>query len=407
VIPAASSLLSVATLWTALQGTLGSGATVRGTVRNDFFTQGRQELDIDASPGLFLALRDARLSFGLGYRPSLTWRAVLHPEQREFLVMHGAYATVGYTGLGYTLTLSQFVALGEQSYWTPLLTSVPGAPVDPTLPRTPQFQPVATLVTANEATTAALNYLWSARWQSTFSAGYSISGGLDRKARMIMAQVKTATVSASSNYLLTHEDHIGGDLSLSNIQSKVPLGNGPEYWALALTGHWNHQFSKDVSGGTALGVTTTRSPRPTGGATYDANLLANGNLRLELVKVQGFTMSGSVGAGASSAVNTYTGVLQPRLQGQAALTAALQRLSFNASADVGQTLPIHARDSYRFFGVGGGASYAVATFLSLDAGYRTSWQFAQPGAVPGSPTTIPRQWIIFFGISLTPPPIVF
>jgi hypothetical protein len=408
VLPAASLLVSTATLWTALQGTLGSGASVRGAVRNDYLSAGRKEMDIDASPGAFLALREARVAFSLGYRPSFTWRNVLHHESREFLIMHNAYGTVGYTGVGYSLTLSQFVSIGEQSYWTTRYPGVPGAPVDPTQPNTNLAQNVPTLLVANEATSASLNYNWDARWQSTFSASYGLSGGLNRKARMSMPQARSAIASSSTNYLLTREDHIGWDVTVSNIRSKLYTGNGPEYWTLSVTGHWNHTFSKDVSAGMALGATGIRNPRPGGGADYSANLLGSGNLRLELVKLQGFTMSGSMGAGASSAVNAYTGVLQPRLQANANLTAALQRLSFYVNGDMGQSLPFNGPDSYRFFGLGGGASYAATTFLSLDTGYRTSWQAANPGAVmPGQPTSIPRQWFAYLGISLLGPAIVF
>jgi hypothetical protein len=403
VIPAACYLASVAGLWAAAHGAVVVGDTTRGAYHLDYLT-GRAEFDLNTVPALGITLQDGRHGFSGGYAPDLTFRSLLHPEDRKLLTLHRAYLGYAYGGPGYTISLNQSASVGNQTYWALRTTPIdPNIKIDPTVPRIDLLPAAATLRVFNESTAASLDYRWSARWNSQFSANYAISGGLDHISRLVLPQQRIGTGGVAAGYLATKADNVGAGITASNIHTSL----GTEYWTLALQGSWNHRFAADVSGSLSVGAMGARTPVATGPADYTVNLLGTASGNVGLYKGRRTSLGLGFGGGLTSGVGTYNGLLQQRVQGSAGLTAVVGPLGAAANVDASQTLPPDDPNATRIIGAGGGLNYTPAPFISFYADYRSAWQHAN---IPMNATgpqaqliNIPYTWFLSFGVSLHAP----
>ena len=95
---------------------------------------------------------------------------------------------------------------------------------------------------ASESTTATLEYAWSHRWLSTFTASYGIAGGRDAESRQMLPRTRTAAVGASLDYKLGRHDQLDSGVGVSHSL----VSSGYDNWTV-LSETWKHKLNKELT----------------------------------------------------------------------------------------------------------------------------------------------------------------
>jgi hypothetical protein len=402
-------LASVASLWTALQGTFGAAATTRGGARSG--GGGNASYDVDVIPGAGLGLIEGHLNLSLGYGPMFNFRN-LGSSDAGTVVLHSGYLRVGYSERAFTLAISESASVGTMAF-----RGLRTVPVDPKAVPNPTMSGVD-LVPANdvqrvfnESTGASMSYRWNPRISSGLSSSYSIGGGWGDQAQVSLPQIRTAGGEVSTSYLLTTADTTGLSVGLSNIRThggtegtdatgQPILSPDYRYWSLSANLHWTHRWSRATStslAGGAYGYSTVREGHT---RLYSLSLNGGGSFDTQLLREGRMVVSAGLGAGVGPSVNTLTGAIQQRAQGTGRLTATMQEFSVNASVDGSQSFPIDDPQAARLIGAGVGAGYAVSKFMDLALDYRSTFQSSNVSSVS-------HLWTVFLTLSVRAPPVRF
>ena len=396
-LPAALHLASVASLWAALQGTVGVSASSRAGARSAQFGETSTGYDVDLGTGIGVSLTEARFNLSLGYGPNLTLRDVAG-DQRTSQVMHGAYLSSGYAGRGYSLTLSESLSFGTTSF-----RGLRTAPLDPMAMPNPMTSRVElvpgveTVKVFNESTRGTFNYKWDPRVDSTLGAGYSITGGSGSNTQVVYPQIRTASAETSTGYNMSGYDSTGLSLSFSRTTTHggttqagptAPAMRSPDYlyYSAGLSLSWAHRFSTVTTSSLSVGAAGYNTRQPGFTDYYSLALTGGGNIDALLVRGPGYTLTGGLGGSVGPQVNQLGGQMQRRASGTGRTNLALGDFSINANGDVAQTIPTSDPAAIRLISVRVGASWAPARLVDVNAEYRNTWQ-----TVNGA--SIPRLWV--------------
>lgn len=400
-LPVGLSVLPVASLLMAMQGTATVSAIVQGMARNPYEATVSEKAAFDASvaPAVGLGLKEGQLDLGLGYEPTFSYRGIGLPQEEFVTLMHVGHALISYGSKGYRLSLSEAGAIGKQTF-AALRTAPldPNAPKDPTAPRVDLIPTNArTVDILGESTTASFDYQWSHRVRSGAQASYSISGGANRVAQQTIPRQKMANGILSLDYLASRDDHFGASLNTSHIV----ISDGHDHLTSSATVSWARQFEKGISaqigGGAFFGRTTSLDRTP----LYTVSAGGAGSANIDFIRSHGTSLALTFGASIAPQVNYIVGVLQQRLQGTGALTWHLDQFTAALSGDAAQTFPANDPSAFRLVGAGVNTALALAKWLDLTASYRSVWQHSQNAAL----ASVPRQWVATIGVALHPLPV--
>ncbi len=114
-----------------------------------------------------------------------------------------------------------------------------------------------------------------------------------------------------------------------------------------------------------------------------------------------FVLSSSFGTSYRPVVNPVTGQLQGWLQGSGTLHAQADKVGLTATVDGTQTIPLNADNEVHLFGASLVGTYSPGKVVGFTAGYRSVWQGSRNPLLD----TLPRQWVLFAGLTLSAPSI--
>jgi hypothetical protein len=433
-ISAALHLASLAGLWSALQGTVTVSETSSGRARGGG-GESDSSYDVDLSPSLGVAMHHGPTHGGVGYTPSLTVRNLDDEQDRTTVVLHTAYANLGWERSGFSANLSQSASIGTQSF-TNLILNQPTDPTvmaPPTMSRFDLIPRRETVRVANETTALSLGYAWDHRWHSGLTASYGISGGLDAQAQETLPRFKNATVALTTEYTLSRLDRMGVVVSggnyrshrtcepwagnavrpadpdlctappdaMTGVQPEPTIFRDQDYWTASGMGTWNHQFARGIAGELSLGLAFVRARDLEGNTRSTPQFTGNASGTVDLMRTRHDSVVLTFGGSITPVPNILTGSLQQRAQATAGLTSTLDKLHMAFGVDAAQTLPQDARDASRLFGATANVGYSPARLVTISAEYRNFWTSTYLAG------PIPRQWTASLLVTVAAPPLTF
>jgi len=384
-----------------LRGTLLLSDSSQASLR-PALVRGGAALDLETTPAATVRLDWAKSNVAVGYGPRFMIRDFF--EDRESLLLHGAYASYGQSGPRYHLTLTEAVSYGTQSMITlaflapPQVTGAPNA-----APPVNQLGPVETVKVASEATAATLEYAWSHRWASTFTASYGFSGGADPVERTKLPRIRTANAGATLDYALGKHDGLGTGVGVS----RSLVSTGSNTWTAIVEETWRHKLNKELTSAVSAGFGWFSAQDPQG--TRTSGLFPVASVELDgawiILRRRSYAVTLQAGSSITPVVNMYTGTLQQRAQVNSTLGIQGKKSSLSFTLSAARALPLSEADldSVSLIGAGILATHNPAKFMQISAGYRNAWQVASGG----QGNTYPQLWTAFVGLTLYAPPVRF
>lgn len=369
------------------------------------------------TPGVTLALDDRRGSFTLAYSPSFLV-VPLEENKRELFVDQRGFVDATYRWRRTTFSVDESAMYGERDFALEavglggVVPTVQSATpqqqptTQPTNPNAPTGQPPAngmpaaagtgtTPTTTTPGTTnnpatgnlatpalqnrvlfgafrtsATLSHLVSRAISWRLLAGYSITGGMDRPARVQYPLVRGPDATGSLRYALDGRDALTTTLTGQLLESG--LDNA---LALTVTEDYTRNFTRRLVGTVGIGVSGTRAQTgiglrlplysiyPTARATLsDSERLARGKFTLFL------------GVTSAPALDPTTVTVDPRIGGYASVNWARDR--FATVLGLTSQLSITPAKSNAFNAVlaSWDAFYELGAGFVANAGVRGAWQ---------------------------------
>jgi len=356
-------------------------------------------LDLETTPSVVVKLDWPKSNVAVGYGPQFLVRDVFEDPQRSLL--HVGYASYGHSGPRYHFSLTEAVSYGTQSMLTLGFLAPPQAmPAPSAAPPLNQLRRNQPVNVASESTSATLEYAWSHRWLSTFTASYGIAGGRDAESRQTLPRTRTTAVGSSLDYKLGRHDQLDSGVGLNHSL----VSTGYDNWTVALSETWKHKLTKELASAVGAGIGWYTSKDAKGIRNSGVFPVATAGLEGTwiLTRRRSYAVTLQAGSSITPTVNMYTGTLQQRAQVGSTVGIVGKKSALSFTLYGARAIPLSsADDSVTTIGAGLLATHNPAKFMQISAGYRNAWQ------VSSGPDTIPQLWIAFVALTLYAPPVHF
>ena len=245
-------------------------------------------------------------------------------------------------------------------------------------------------------------YKFDGQWTGrNASAYYEVSGGTTDESQVYLPRQHGPGVTVGASYQLDPINTLLTTVAASDIRvTKL----GAEYMTLTATEVWGHRWSEQTNGSLGLGFTAQRY-RPHTGYSWGTSTLPNATasilhtIPLEKASALNFSASSGVGTG----YNAVTGSVLYALTAVGTAGWTYDTFGVVAAFTYGQSLHLRETDpdTVRSVGTSLIATYTPVPLIDFQAGGRITWQIV--------PDTIdyPGQWVLFLGLGLRAPPLLF
>ncbi len=422
------SLVAVGLVLGQLAGTLVVGDRSEVRLRNAIGVPGHDYAeDAETDPSIVLSLHGTRTTFTLGYMARLAEVDLELGSGAQFAISQYGAATVAWHNRRLTLTVSQAGSIGRESFvglTGPAAIGVPPAPTStgtppPTVtpPTGTPGQPTPTPVPAAGVTyvpRAQILYIGTLRssvgatyafTRTTYGSAlltYETGGGLDDTSRRAYPFYDGYTGNLSLGHALTHVDSVFARLSSAFTQVET---TGGQFFTGDASVGWGHNFSPRSRGSIALGVEYLRS-RDRETVAYTNDVFATGTATLVQTTPlrPGSQLDLRASASLGTGYNQLLGVVQEQATVSSGATYTAGRARLTAQVDGAVSLPPSAPDATRAVAGALTFGYSLADPIDVTLGARAVTQVFPASAAAAAAGT---QWVIFAGLILRAPPILF
>jgi hypothetical protein len=259
-------------------------------------------------------------------------------------------------------TLDQLVTYGQNNF-SPLFATQGQPPPDPHLP------PVLTLKYLQSMSTFSVSHSTLTGLEMGSSASYSVSGGADSAARVLLPLQRTAQVNGRFGWELSRTDTLTSIL----VGSWTSFSNSSRILLMSSGMGWGHRFAPVTRGDFFAGVSLARSARPGVPDRVQAGPNAAADLSHRASR-RGQQLEGTVRVALTSAVDPYGGGVYQRVEGILGVEYSPLRslsLSLRGTGAQGVSGPRELRNGTAQ--VEFRSLLAVDKHLDLGAGVRTAW----------------------------------
>jgi hypothetical protein len=358
-------------LATPLRGSLDLAD--RTEVRGGYFgIPNDPALNAETVPSATFAIDDRRTSFTLGYAPRLglvDLQDGLNPS-----ILNSGFAEAGWQTRGVRITINEFASYGSLNYSVLRLPSTSPAfvqGVNPTLREKILYEA--------SATTLSALIVPKRRWSLRPAISYSLSGGADDEARLVLPFMKGPRFDTLLEYSVSRVD----TLAARALVEQTSITPGFDYGFLGGSVGYRRHFSRLLEGELAGGITETRSklPSPLNAGTYyntygTLTVLARYKLptreRVEL----------RAAAQLAPSINRISSLLTQQVQGT--FGAVMKRRTWAVDVEGGFAQAIDVGEVGAFSLLLGQAKFAyrASKMVDLEAGLLGSWQKVGADNVP-------------------------
>jgi hypothetical protein len=373
--------------------------------------------DAETRPGATLSLTTPRTAWSLAYAPTITALSLGDPEF-EVVVFHNAQASGSIRFRRTFVSIAQKGTYGERNFRLTLAPQVPApAPPEeepspepapepsPTPEPAPAPEPPAPSVgqqgVANQVvrygsaeTSLFVGHVITRRVGLGEFAGYSVSGGLDASSRQAYPLQRVVSAGVALGYVASRRDtfwtSVDGGRVYTDPDAQATLLNAREVWSRTL--------SPRLSLGVGAGVSYGRSEAPDVNESESIVPTAAATLSYSVART-GARMSFQASAGATSQVDRFTGVIDPRAFWSLTFSRTRHNLTWRAGASGTRSLDPDSLSTLTSVSVSAGVALQVDAQLSVDAGVSGSWQSFGEAEPP------PILWSALIGMTYRAPTI--
>jgi hypothetical protein len=382
-------------------------------------------LDVQTVPQATLQLVWPDLTFALGYGVGIAAVDILNEQrpadQKRPVVNHNGSLTIGWNDKDLRITLAVGASYGKRSYLglTPALdlnvrAPAPAAGTPQPPPAPPTQGPVVAYVPLTEkildvgalrASLAAV-YQFDAQWTGNASAYYEVSGGVTTESEFYLPRQRGPGLTVGASYQLDMQNALITTVAASDISVSR---TGGEYMTVTANEVWGHRWSEQTNGSVGLGFTSQRY-RPFRTYSWGTSTLPNAlasishTIPLEKTSALNFLASSGVGTG----YNAVTGSVLYALTAVATAGWTYDTFGTVAAFNYGQSLHLRETDpdTTRSVGMSLTATYTPVPPIDFQAGGRITWQIV-PATSGVNAVDYPAQWVLFLGLGLRAPPLLF
>jgi hypothetical protein len=347
-------------------------------------------LDVETAPAATLWMRARRARFSLAYAPRFTLRQIdVAPAPEAF---HHGTASLTVTG-----TRSELIAEGDLAYGRTTFTSLYTIQaIDPARLSVERIPAPSTIAYLSSRASLSMSYALSSRLTIRGQAEHLSSGGADANARAVIPSQAGPHGRAELHYALSRMDALSSTIDMARTLFSTDRDNVVS----ELREDWRHVFSRRTSMTLGAGASLVMS-RASSEATWTSRPYATADAMLAH-RAPSPRIEAALTLRFSPVVDRLTGLVDPRIQGAAALT-----WTFTPSVDLrtqfGAAQSVQWNEAGATRVVLGEAAIAIrATRTSrIELGTRVASQFMQgAGAAPA-------QWMMFTGATFALPRLRF
>lgn len=380
-----------------------AGFEDRVEARARAFTDGPARIDLVESARFELRMNGERNQLSLSYAPTLLVLSVTTPEETALGLGQTLDATVthtyrrGFVSLQQAATLTRNnlrLTLGAQAA-APSGGSM-AAPVTPPVPSGdanvgPLFDQLVWF--GSTRTTLGFGQNLARRWNAYEYASYGVQGGLDSDDLAFYPRQLEVGGGAGIQQNVSRADDLTHGVNGRHFRNS----RGPEVLLIDARESWRHRFTERSFATLSAGVAYA-SERDEAGRDDTWRPIAEAGLETRW-SARGYITALEVAAGVVPTVDLFTGRLDQRAFGRAALAQDRHAYRWYVAANGISSLEVDQEDSLSSVAGSAGIGRPLTPELTLEASILVSWQLRAQEETP------PALWMTSVGLTYRPRPL--
>jgi hypothetical protein len=329
-------------------------------------------LNAETVPSATFGIDDRRVGFTLGYAPRLGLVDLQDGVNPSLL--NSGFAEATWQTRSLRLAVDEYATYGSLNYSALRLPSASPAfvlQVNPLLRQTILYEASSTALTAVVVP--------KRRWSLRLALSYSLSGGADDAARLVLPLQKGPRFDTLLEYSLSRRE----TLAARALVEQSSITPGYDYAFLGGSFGYRRHFTRLLEAEVAGGVTETRSKLPpplTAGTFYSTYGTIAALVRYRLPTRERIELR--LASQLAPAINRISSLLTQQIQGT--FGAVMNRRTWTADVEGGFAQTVGASDigAFSLLLAQTKFAYRASKMVDLEAGLQGSWQKVGAGNVP-------------------------